>query len=70
MFLNLTSIDPLLINSHGHKFVVLKEDDYQGWSETTHLLSSAKNFNILQKALKESIEECTDLKDVINELEC
>lgn len=64
-----TKDESLLIDVHGNKFVVLKEEDYQGWRETAYLLSSSKNSKVLQKALEEPLEECTDLKDAINELD-
>jgi len=61
--------EPILINSRGQRFVVLKEEDYCGWRETAYLLSSSKNSKILQEALAEPFEKCRDLKDVLNELE-
>ena len=54
--------EPLLIDLPGQKFVVLKEEDYRGWCETAHLLSSSKNAKILQEALEEPLYECRDLK--------
>jgi len=61
--------EPILINSRGQRFVVLKEKDYRGWRETAYLLSSSKNSKILQEAIAEPLEKCRDLKDVLNELE-
>lgn len=61
--------EPILINSNGQRFVVLKEKDYCSWRETAYLLSSSKNSKILQKALAEPVEKCRNLKDVFNELE-
>ena len=65
-----TSEESLLINLHGQKFVVLKEEDYRGWRKTAHLLSSSKNSEILQETLEEPLEKCKDLKDVLKELDC
>ncbi|MGR3179162.1 MAG: type II toxin-antitoxin system Phd/YefM family antitoxin [Candidatus Anammoxibacter sp.] len=67
--LNKIEDESILIDLHGNKFVVLKEEDYQGWNETAYLLSSPKNSAILQNALKEPLDECTNLKDAINELD-
>ena len=67
--LDRTGEEPFLINSRGHKFVVLREEDYRGWRETAHLLYSSKNSEVLQKALEESLDECRDLKDVLEELD-
>ncbi|MGR3220818.1 MAG: type II toxin-antitoxin system Phd/YefM family antitoxin [Candidatus Anammoxibacter sp.] len=67
--LNKIDDESVLIDLHGNKFVVLKEEDYHGWSETAYLLSSSKNSEVLQNALKEPLEKCTDLKDAINELD-
>ena len=61
--------EPLLIDLPGQKFVVLKEEDYRGWNETSYLLSSSKNAKILQDALEEPLDECRDLKDVLKELD-
>lgn len=59
----------LQIDVNGQKFVVLKEEDYRGWRETAYLLSSSKNATVLQNAIQEPINECRDLKGVLNELE-
>lgn len=59
----------ILVDIHGHKFVVLKEEDYKGWRETAYLLSSSKNSEILQKSLEEPLDKCKDLKNVLRELD-
>ncbi|MFH1562101.1 MAG: hypothetical protein ABIF11_01590 [Nitrospirota bacterium] len=61
--------EPILMNSRGQRFVILKEEDYCGWRETAYLLSSSKNSKVLYEALAEPLEKCRDLKDVLNELE-
>ena len=60
--------EPILINSRGQRFVVLKEKDYFSGRETAYLLSSSKNSKILQETLAEPLKKCRDLKDVLNEL--
>lgn len=67
--LDKTGEEALLVDSHGHKFVVLKEEDYLGWLETAYLFSSSKNSEILNKALDEPLDECKDYKDVLEELD-
>ena len=54
--LDRTGEEPILINSRGQKFVVLKEEDYRGWHETAYLLSSLKNSEVLQKGLEEPLD--------------
>lgn len=41
--LDRTGEEPILMNSRGQKFVVLREEDYRGWHETAYLLSTASN---------------------------
>jgi PHD/YefM family antitoxin component YafN of YafNO toxin-antitoxin module len=65
----LTMQETLLIDLNGKKFVVLKEEDYQGWLETVYLLSSSKNAQVLQNAMEQPLSECRDLKDVLRELD-
>ena len=60
---------PIKLNSGGQNFVLLKEQDYRGWIETAYLLSSKKNAKILQDALDEPLDECKDLKAVLNDLD-
>lgn len=67
--LNKMEEESLLINLHGQKFVVLKEDDYRGWRETSYLLSSSKNSELLSEALEEPLGKCTDLKDVLKKMD-
>ncbi len=59
----------ILINADGEKFVILKEEDFQGWRETAYLLSSSKNAKLLKEALEEPLEECKNLEDVLDELD-
>ncbi len=47
----------------------ISEEDCRGWRETVYLLSSSKNSEVLQKALEEPLDECRDLKDVLDELD-
>jgi len=61
--------EPILLNSKGQRFVILKEGDYRGWIETAHLLSSPKNSQVLQEALTEPLDRCRDVKDILDELE-
>ena len=68
--LNKIEDEQLVIDLHGQKFIVLKEENYRGLCETDYLLSSTKNTTALEIALKEPLEECSDLRDVINELDC
>ncbi len=58
----------VLINSQGHRFVVMREADYRGWQETQYLLSSAGNARVLREARAEAMEDSRDLKDVLDEL--
>ena len=58
----------VLVNSQGHRFVVMRETDYRGWRETQCLLSSARNARVLREAREESLEDSRDLKDVLDEL--
>jgi prevent-host-death family protein len=67
--LDRTGEEPILINSRGRKFVVLKEEDYRGWNETAYLLSSSENSEVLQKALEEPLDKCKDIKDVLKKLD-
>ncbi|MCL0065798.1 type II toxin-antitoxin system Phd/YefM family antitoxin [Dehalococcoidia bacterium] len=60
--------EPILLNSKGQRFVILKEEDYRGWIETAHLLSSPKNSQVLQEALTEPLDRCRDVKDILDEL--
>lgn len=59
----------VLINTDGEKFVILKEEDFQGWRETAYLLSSSKNAKVLKEALEEPLEECKNLEDILDELD-
>ena len=53
-----------MIDLHGQKFIVLKEEVYRSWHETDYLLSSTKNTTAaLENALKEPLEECSDLSN-------
>ena len=61
--------EPILLNSKGQRFVILKEGDYRGWIETAHLLSSPENSQVLQEALTEPLNRCRDVKDILDELE-
>jgi len=58
----------VLINSQGHRFVVMREADYRGWQETQYLLSSTRNARVLREARVEAVEDSRDLKDVLDEL--
>jgi PHD/YefM family antitoxin component YafN of YafNO toxin-antitoxin module len=58
----------VLINSQGHRFVVMREADYRGWQETQYLLSSAENSRVLREARAEALDDSHDLKDVLDEL--
>ncbi|MBT9133035.1 MAG: hypothetical protein DDT33_01566 [Firmicutes bacterium] len=62
-------VEEVVIDSKGQRFVILKEEDYRGWMETAHLLSSAKNVRILQEALNEPLDRCRDVKDILDEME-
>lgn len=61
--------EPVHIDLEGQRFVILTEQDYRGWLETTYLLSSSKNAKILQEAMAEPVDQCKDLKDVLKELD-
>ncbi len=63
--LNKIDDEQLVIDLHGQKFIVLKEEIYRGWLETDYLLSSTKNTTALENAIKEPLEECIGLRDVI-----
>ena len=67
--LNRLGEELILIDLHGRKFVILKEEDYRGWRETAYLLSSSKNSEVLQKAIEEPLNKCRNLKDVLDELD-
>jgi PHD/YefM family antitoxin component YafN of YafNO toxin-antitoxin module len=58
----------VLVNSQGHRFVVMREEDYRGWRETQYLLSSSANARVLREAREEPLEESRDLKDVFDDL--
>ena len=58
----------ILVNSQGHRFVVMREEDYRNWRETQYLLSSTANARILREAREESLEDSRDLKDVLDDL--
>ena len=58
----------VLVNSQGHRFVVMREEDYRGWRETQYLLSSSANARILREAREEPLDDSRDLKDVLDDL--
>jgi len=64
-----TGEEPVLIDTRGQKFVIIREEDYRGWRETAYLLSSLKNSEVLQQALEEPLDTCRDLDDVLKELD-
>jgi len=51
----------LCIDLNNYKFIVVKENDYNAWQETSYLLSSLKNAELLKKAIDEPLDECKDL---------
>jgi len=61
--------EPIVINSKGQRFVILKEEDYRGWIEAASLLSSARNSQVLEQALTVPLDRCRDVKDILDELE-
>ncbi len=61
---------PVLVNSKGQKFVIIREEDFRGWNETAYLLSSKKNVRVLKQTLNQPLSECRDLKDVLQDLDC
>ena len=67
--LHRTGEEPILVDSQGQKFVVVKEEDYRGWRETADLLSYLRNSEVLQQALEEPLDTCRDLDDVLDELD-
>ena len=50
--------EPLMFTAHGHQFIVMKAEDYFGLMKTEHLLSSAKNAEMLEQAMNEPLEQC------------
>ena len=60
-----TGEEPVLVDSRGQKFVVVREEDYRGWRETAYLFSSLKNSEVLQQGLEEPLDTCRDLDDVV-----
>jgi PHD/YefM family antitoxin component YafN of YafNO toxin-antitoxin module len=56
--------ESILINLNGKKFVIIREEDFKSWNETSFLFSSKKNAEILKKSLKEPIDKCRDLDDI------
>jgi PHD/YefM family antitoxin component YafN of YafNO toxin-antitoxin module len=58
----------VLVNSQGHRFVVMREEDYRGWRETEYLLSTSTNARVLREAREEPFDDARDLTDVLNDL--
>ena len=46
---------PIVVTRQGGRgnVVILSEDEFEGWQETVHLLSSPKNAERLMRAIKE-----------------
>jgi PHD/YefM family antitoxin component YafN of YafNO toxin-antitoxin module len=59
----------ILLNFKGKRFIIMNEEDFQGWYETAYLLSSLKNKKILKKSIEEPIERCKDLNGILKKLE-
>jgi PHD/YefM family antitoxin component YafN of YafNO toxin-antitoxin module len=59
----------VLVNSTGHRLVVMTEEDYRGWQETHYLLSSAENARVLHEARAEPLENTRSLQDVLDGLD-
>lgn len=57
-----------LVNSSGHRFVVMPEEDYRGWQETNYLLSSSRNTRVLREARAEAPDRARNLQDVLADL--
>ena len=64
-----TKEETAIVNSKGHKFVMVREEEYRGWSETAYLLSSKKNVKVLKQAIAQPLSECRDLKDMLNTMD-
>jgi PHD/YefM family antitoxin component YafN of YafNO toxin-antitoxin module len=58
----------VLVNSQGHRFVVMREEDYRGWRETQYLLSTSANARALREAREEPLGDSRDLTDVLDDL--
>jgi len=68
--LDLRKTNHININARKHRFVVLKKEDYDSWVETSFLLSSSKNAEVLKKSLHTPLSKCKDYKDVIKNMDC
>lgn len=51
------------------KFVIVSEEEYNGWQETNYLLSSETNRKALQEAMSEKPTDGIELNDAIRKLE-
>lgn len=56
---------PVKLSVGKETFVVLREEDYKGWLETSYLLSSPENAKVLQEGLEAPLAQCKDLDDVL-----
>ena len=59
--------EPLVVTRHGGKgnIVVMSEDEFAGWQETVHLLSSPKNAERLMASVRQAKAGGAQERDLI-----